>query len=229
MKAFLMPQHYSHRTLALWGASLLAAAALLTVLVAVGGTEPAFQPVDDAWYEFMRSQLAETWFGVNAVLDWLGYVGMVIYHVLILLLLLRHQRWGALFTVVAAVSVVLLTQSLKYLLDRERPGNRLIGVDTPSFPSGHTTATVAAVVATGFVVGRLWVWLAGVCVFVLMMLSRTYMGVHWLSDTVAGWLIGAGTVTLLWIWFEDKCIPEYIHEEQREHEAERRQSSGEAA
>lgn len=221
MKAFLTPQHYSHKSLGIWGGSMLAVAAVMVMLVALQGP-PVFQPIDQAWYEFMRSQRADIWLGINQALNWLGLTGIIIYHVLILLLLLRHQKWGALFTVVAAVTVVALTQGTKYLLDRQRPENQIIEVGSPSFPSGHTTGTVAAMVATGFIVGRLWVWIVGACVFVLMMLSRTYLGVHWLSDTVSGWLIGAGTVTLLWIYFEDKCIPEYIHEEVVEAEEQRR-------
>lgn len=219
MQPFLTPQHYSHRALALWGGSMLAAAAVLSLLVAVGDGTPVFQPIDQAWYQFMRAQRADIWLSINQILNWLGYAGIVIYQVLILLLLLRHQQWGGLFTVLAALSVVVLTQSLKHLLDRPRPENQIIEVGTPAFPSGHTTATVAAVVATGFIVGRLWVWITGICIFILMMLSRTYLGVHWLSDTVAGWLIGAGAVTLLWIYFQEKCIPEYIHEEKREQES----------
>lgn len=216
MQPFLQPQHYSHRTLAIWGSSLLVVAIIMAIMVANPG-DPVFQPIDQAWYEFMRSQRADTWLTVNLVLNWLGYIGIVIYQILILLLLLRHQKWGALFTVVSAISVVILTQTTKYLLERERPQDQIIDAGTPSFPSGHTTATVAAVVATGFIVGRLWVWFVGVCIFILMMLSRTYLGVHWLSDTIGGWLIGAGMVTLLWIYFQDKCIPEYVHEEAEEH------------
>lgn len=216
MQPFLKPQHYSHKSLWVWGSSLLGAALVMSILVAIGNGTPVFQPIDQVWYEFMRTQRADIWLTVNLVLNWLGYTGIIIYHVLILLLLLRDQKWGGLFTVVAAVSVVVVTQSTKYLLERERPENQIIDVGTPSFPSGHTTATVAAVVATGFIVGRLWVWILGVCVFVLMMLSRTYLGVHWLSDTIGGWLMGAGIVTLLWIYFQDKCIPEYNHEEAEE-------------
>lgn len=151
MQLFLAPQRYSSRRLGLWGGSMLAAAAVLAILVAIGGGTPIFQPLDQAWYDIMRSQRAEFWLGVNRVFNWLGYTGVFIYQGLFLLLLFRSRRWSALFIAVAALSVVALTQSLKYLLDRERPEHHLFETSSPSFPSGHSTATVAAMVATGFI------------------------------------------------------------------------------
>lgn len=49
----------------------------------------------------------------------------------------------------------------------------------------------------------------GACLVVLVMVSRTYLQVHWrVFDTVAGLLFAAGFVTLLWIWFQTKCAPD---------------------
>jgi membrane-associated phospholipid phosphatase len=45
---------------------------------------------------------------------------------------------------------------------------------------------------------RLWVWIAGPLYTVLMMLSRTYLGVHWLTDTIGGLLLGAGVAVVVW-------------------------------
>jgi len=44
-------------------------------------------------------------------------------------------------------------------------------------------------------------------VAVLVMLSRTYLQVHWLFDTVAGFFLAAGIVTLLWIACQPKWTP----------------------
>jgi membrane-associated phospholipid phosphatase len=57
-------------------------------------------------------------------------------------------------------------------------------------------ATMA--VALAILMQRTWVWAAGVVYVVAMMLSRTYLGAHWLSDTVGGLLVGAAVAVLLW-------------------------------
>lgn len=72
-----------------------------------------------------------------------------------------------------------------------------------SFPSGHVTGTTALVgmiaVIIGFGGSRLVQWLlatAAALVITAVAVSRLYLGVHWLTDVVAGVLLGAAAVTL---------------------------------
>ena len=104
---------------------------------------------------------------------------------------------------------LLLYSLTKYFVHRPRPPSVIWLTDagrTTSFPSGHATQSLATFVALG-VVGTAWVskarWPALLLPLVLAAgvgWSRVYLGVHWTSDVVAGWLIAAAWITMvLWL------------------------------
>ncbi len=73
-------------------------------------------------------------------------------------------------------------------------------IHNPSFPSGHTADTTAFVVSLLLIlwcaleVPRLvktWLTVIGTLAFIVMGLTRLVLNVHWLSDVLAGWCIGA--------------------------------------
>jgi undecaprenyl-diphosphatase len=89
---------------------------------------------------------------------------------------------------------------IKMLVDRERPDfERLVDGTGPSHPSGHVLAAVALWGLLPPVVGmlthrRLWWWTSvavGAVLIAGSSLSRVYVGVHWPTDVVQGWLLGA--------------------------------------
>ena len=90
---------------------------------------------------------------------------------------------------------------LKGIYDRARPPGSLVATSGASFPSGHSVAATVTVVAAVIALvppGRARVaWGAAATVFsVLMALSRAYLGAHWLSDALAGVLLGASCALL---------------------------------
>ncbi|WP_104090812.1 phosphatase PAP2 family protein [Arthrobacter sp. GMC3] len=209
MSTLLNPQPLPARTL--WAISLPALALLLAgaLVVRLTHNAPFFQGMDNAWYQLMLSSRTPWLTSVNRVLDFLGNDGMVIYAVLLfLVLLLRHRRL-AFFTAGANLGALLVTQLIKFLVARPRPLDRLVNVDSGSYPSGHVSATVAAMVTTAVVLGKLWMWISGAILSVAMMYSRTYLGAHWISDTIAGALLGIGVTLLLWAAMQDKCLRRY--------------------
>jgi len=80
---------------------------------------------------------------------------------------------------------------------RARPPGILVETQTYSFPSGHAVATASigvALVLVSMHAGphrRRWELVAAAAAFV-MALSRVYLSAHWLSDVVAGTLLGVG-------------------------------------
>jgi undecaprenyl-diphosphatase len=115
--------------------------------------------------------------------------------------LLAARRCPRLALVIIAIALARPATEflLKELVSRPRPvGNRMVGGEGYSFPSGHPLATVASwgtlpLVAALYTRRRLLWWSVAVGVWlivVLVSMSRVYLGVHWTSDVVASIALG---------------------------------------
>jgi undecaprenyl-diphosphatase len=103
---------------------------------------------------------------------------------------------------------VALSFGLKSVFDRARPDDlyHLHAVYTASFPSGHAMNALIVYLNIGLLASRhqlgsvsrsVALWWASIIV-VGIGVSRAYLGVHWASDVVAGWLAGLAWVCLCW-------------------------------
>jgi undecaprenyl-diphosphatase len=123
-------------------------------------------------------------------------------------LVARRRWWTAGWVATAVLLVSPLNALLKEIFGRERPQFAEGGAEYSSlaFPSGHSVG-VAALVTTGLLLAwpvlgpwaRRWWLAAGIALAVLVGLTRMWLGVHWLSDVVAGEALGVGW-TLLVVW-----------------------------
>jgi membrane-associated phospholipid phosphatase len=182
--------------------------AVLTFLVfLMVGTDPNrgfVQDVDD-WFNDLMVDVRFT--PLVWVAKALAFAGSVWLNwpirVLVMILLAVKRRWLQLSAFVLAVATSEpLIGILKEVYERPRPVGGLYATHSFSFPSGHAIA--GAVTAVGIVIvllppgPRRWRWEVQAAVFAgLMARSRTYLGVHWLSDVVGGTLLG---VTLAVGW-----------------------------
>lgn len=188
-----------HRRALVVAAALLAGAAALYVAVWYTPARSVLQWGDDRFLGLMERLRYRPAVSVAKVLDFLGgtYCTWTL-RVVVMGLLAWRRHWLHLvaFALAVATSEVLIGTS-KDLLDRARPPGSLVDTSGASFPSGHAIA--AAVTAVGLVIALLpagptrwrWEWRAALYAS-LMALSRTYLGAHWLSDIVAGALLGSG-------------------------------------
>jgi membrane-associated phospholipid phosphatase len=121
--------------------------------------------------------------------------------------LLARRRYypEAVLMVLAYVGAEVLSYSLKLAFRRDRPffTDPLATVSTYSFPSGHATVSVAVYGALCLVLLRLLtgparvVCLAATVLLVsLIGFSRLYLGVHFLSDVLAGFSVGLAWLAL---------------------------------
>jgi membrane-associated phospholipid phosphatase len=121
----------------------------------------------------------------------------------------RRRRDVLLFLLVVGAGQLLLSNALKLVIERERPSVlQLAGAAGSSFPSGHSTAAAACWAAVALVLtrhaGRRTRAFAGALaafVAVAVGASRALLGVHWVTDVVAGLALGWGWFTVVAIAF----------------------------
>ena len=187
---------------------LVGVLAVATVVVfALVGTDPNRGVVQDVDDGFLRAMVDVRWAPLVWLAKALAFAGSVWVNwplrVMAMVVLAVRRRWLQLTAFVLAVATSEIAIGLlKSLYERPRPTAGLLPTHSFSFPSGHAVA--GAVTAVGLVLvllppgPRRWRWELQAAVFAcLMALSRTYLGVHWLSDVVGGGLLGV-TLAIGW-------------------------------
>jgi len=140
-------------------------------------------------------------------ISFLGGYGLAIAAILafVLFLLFRWRR-ATLWLVVTILGATVLDLSLKYAFHRARPTPFFVDLpSTYSFPSGHALYSFCFYgVLAGLLMGRtrskrarILIWLSAAVLVSAIGLSRIYLGVHYPSDVIAGYLTAALWVSTL--------------------------------
>jgi undecaprenyl-diphosphatase len=130
-----------------------------------------------------------------------GNEGVIALGALVALLFVRRRQWYYLAVwAIALLGGHLLNDLLKEIVARPRPvfENMLVTEDTYSFPSGHamTSIIVSGMLAYFLVIGqhsrryRALVLLIAVLVVLIIGSSRLFLGLHYFSDVLAGFVAG---------------------------------------
>ncbi len=178
-------------------AILVATTVAFFALMATDAGRRLIQPIDNAFLRWVVS-VRVGWLTVVAhVFNLVGltYVTAPIRLGIAGWLAIRRRWWHFAAFVSAIVVSEIAIGTLKALYDRPRALGSLVETSSASFPSGHAVAAsvtaVAAVIALVPEGPRRYRWGAVAVAFSsLMALSRTYLGAHWLSDALAGVLLG---------------------------------------
>lgn len=181
------------------GFGLVAAAVGLGAWIFFGRANNPFA-IDTLWNTLLAQTSSDVLLGLSLAMNWLGggWFGIIALPLIFVALLLVLRRpWATLYFLSAEVVSALFVQLLKHTFGRARPGEMLVVSDFGSFPSGHVANAATIAVALLVLFPRVWVAVAGAAWVIVMAFSRTYLGVHWLSDTVGGALAGAAAALLM--------------------------------
>lgn len=147
------------------------------------------------WIQNLRTPIGDV---LMPYITKLGDAGMVwILLALILLLIPKTRKSGAVLAVALCVDVVLCNGILKHLFRRVRPCDVNTSVQLLiarpndfSFPSGHTAASFAAATAL-YAAGERGLWKPALALAVVLAFSRLYLYVHYPTDIIGGVIVGA--------------------------------------
>ena len=169
------------------------------ILLALRNPADLSDPIGPPWLEETMRDIT----GLGSVFT----VVFVTAAVALFLALDGHRRIAA-FVVGAIGGGELVSTVLKLFYHRPRPDLVPHGMEvfTASFPSGHAMMSAIAYLTLAILLARVHrnrrvkalVMVLGVSITLLVGVSRIYLGVHWPSDVLAGWCVGAAWAALCW-------------------------------
>lgn len=178
--------------------------ALSALVDSIVGTESIArldQPVA-SWFSEHTTSWATSTFQAISVVG--GGVGAGIVAALVTLTRRRTQStWRSGMVMLTALTGALFTsQAINYFTNRPGPTVDGTTLSAQAFPSGHTAIAVAVFGAAAYLISnqRSWrqqviIWSGAIFIGFVVGVARAYLGGHWLTDIVGGWLLGTAILT----------------------------------
>jgi undecaprenyl-diphosphatase len=163
---------------------------------------------DTRFANWLHDQATPGWTTFFENVTRLGNVPFLAVVVAVACAILWRKRWFAdlELLLLAAVGAEILTVGLKLGFQRDRPffADPLATESTYSFPSGHASVSLAVYGTIGYIAARhlgsrraqLAALAASAALVLLIGFSRLYLGVHYLSDVIAGFSLGLAWIAL---------------------------------
>lgn len=188
----------------------LAFAYLLVGVLTHSGFELLDRPVEQ-WFDAQRSAGTTGFMIALAIVFGPVALPIIVLVVLVVWIILARHLWRPFLLFCGMVTGVILAESLAPIVQHPRPpiASMLFGADhTFSFPSGHVLGTSDFLLILTFLfasrIRRAWFTALALVVSILgiaaQVVSRLYLGYHWISDTTASIalsLVIVGTLILV--------------------------------
>ena len=185
-----------------FGLVVAAVAVMIFAAIAEAVDEGLTQSFDERvlrWFESNRSPLLDK---VMLEITTLGSGVVLVMLVLVAAVFLwqTQHRWSVYLLLLGVLGGKLLNTLLKQFFERPRPSavQWVTEVHSASFPSGHAMSSMVVYGSVAYLVGRLYdkpalrrtTWLLAIVIITAIGASRMYLGVHYPSDVIAGFLGG---------------------------------------
>ena len=171
-----------------------------SILLALRVAGDTADPIGPTWFESVMRDLTALGSTVVLIIFTLAIAGFLI---------VTDRRALALLLMLAVSLGTALSNILKYFIGRPRPDlvAHVVQVHTMSFPSGHamlsavTYLTIGALLAHDQIRIHVKTYILSIAIFLSLLvgISRVYLGVHYPTDVLAGWAIGAAWACFWWI------------------------------
>ena len=136
---------------------------------------------------------------------------MIVLNVLLFIFIILKKKYKLLIIVLSSISSVIINNLVKIIVKRERPDYlRMVMEKSYSFPSGHAMISVLFFGSIIYLVNKHNLKYKKLITFslstfiLLIGISRIYLGVHYLTDVVGGYLLGFIVLFLIICLFERK-------------------------
>lgn len=169
---------------------------------------------DQRLADWLHGRATDPLTDVFRAITWLGNVPVLLAVTLLAVGIFwrRHERTDAVFVALAFLGGQVLSNGMKLGFRRERPffSDPLATESTYSFPSGHALVSLAVYGSIALVLAqrlstrstRILVLTSAGALVAAIGFSRLYLGVHFLSDVLAGYAAGVAWLALLYLALE---------------------------
>jgi len=124
----------------------------------------------------------------------------------------RKRFYTAFHVLLMGVLTVVACSFFKHFVHSARPWGILVSPNGYSFPSGHATFSTVFYMGIALIFAkalhlkkRQWFYSAMIVFVALIGVSRLYLGAHWLTDVLGGFLLGAAILMLIGLSYRRKA------------------------